>query len=289
MSSPLTLDVFVVPYRPVVPAVPPMGPGDPTWPATSNSLISGERDAVLVDTPLRLEDARNVVEWVRRSGKNLTTIVITDGHGDHFFGLATLLAAFPDARAVAAAPVVPVAQGQLGPEAMQFWNSIMPGQLVEHPVAPEPFDDDVIELDGHELRLITVTQADTSPSTMIHIPSLAAVLTGDVTYNGIHQYLAETDHKRRLGWLQSIDRVEALNPKVIVAGHQDPGASRDEPARIIGATRAYIHDFEAALAESQSAQELVDAMMQLYGDLGNPHTLWLTAYQVFAQGQAPSS
>ena len=57
MSSPLHLDVFVVPYKPITGLIPPMSKGEPTWPATSVSLISGERDAVLIDAALTPEDA----------------------------------------------------------------------------------------------------------------------------------------------------------------------------------------------------------------------------------------
>ena len=108
MSTPLHLDVFVVPYRPIVGLIPPMREGEATWPATSVSLISGERDAVLVDALLSPEDAGRVVDWIRATGKNLTTIYITHGHGDHFFGLNTILDAFPNARAVTAAAVIPM-------------------------------------------------------------------------------------------------------------------------------------------------------------------------------------
>jgi hypothetical protein len=76
--------------------------------------------------------------------------------------------------------VVPEAQGQLSPELMQFRQAIFPGQIPEHPVAPNALDGDVIDLEGHELRIITVGQSDTSPSTIVHIPSLAAVIAGDV-------------------------------------------------------------------------------------------------------------
>ena len=103
----LHLDVFVVPYKPIVGLIAPMGAGEATWPATAVSLISGERDAVLIDAVLTPQDAGRVVDWIRATGKNLTTIYITHGHGDHFFGLNTILDAFPDARAVTAAAVVP--------------------------------------------------------------------------------------------------------------------------------------------------------------------------------------
>jgi len=74
MPSPLHLDVFVAPYKPIVGLIDPMGEGDATWPATSVSLISGERDAVLIDAVLTPEDAGRVVDWIRATGKNLTTI-----------------------------------------------------------------------------------------------------------------------------------------------------------------------------------------------------------------------
>src|SRR5713101_5118835 len=105
--------------------IPPMSEGKPTWPATSVSLISGRRDAVLIDALIVREDAARVVDWIRATGKNLTTIYITHGHGDHFFGLNTILAAFPKAKAVTAAAVVPEAQGQVSPELMELWNAVL--------------------------------------------------------------------------------------------------------------------------------------------------------------------
>ena len=94
-TSPLSLDILVLPYKPIVGLIAPMGKGKATWPATAVSLISGERDAVLIDAAMTREDAGRIVDWIRETGKNLTTIYITHGHADHFFGLNTLLAAFP--------------------------------------------------------------------------------------------------------------------------------------------------------------------------------------------------
>jgi glyoxylase-like metal-dependent hydrolase (beta-lactamase superfamily II) len=289
MSSHLHLDVFVMPYKPIVGLIAPMGEGEATWPATSVSLISGERDAILIDALLTLEDAGRVVDWIRATGKNLTAIYITHGHGDHFFGLNAILAAFPDARAMTAAAVVPEAQGQLSPELMGFWNAIFPGQIPEHPIVPDALDGDVIDLEGHELRIITVGQADTALSTIVYIPSLDAVIAGDVAYNGIHQWLAQTDHEKRMQWIASVEQIEALEPKIVVAGHKRPDARDDDPATILRDTKTYIRDFDRSLSESHSAQELVDRMMALHGDLGNPYTLWTAAQGVFEQGQGASS
>jgi glyoxylase-like metal-dependent hydrolase (beta-lactamase superfamily II) len=289
MSSPLHLEVHVLPYKPIVGLIPPMSDGEPTWPATSVTLISGEHDAVLVDAARTDEDGAQVADWIRTSGKNLATIYITHGHGDHFFGLNKILEAFPEAKAVTTPAVIPAAQSQLGPELMQFWNAVFPGQIPEHPIVPDALDTDVIDLEGNELRIITVGQSDTSPSTIVHIPSLDAVVAGDVAYNGIHQWLAQTDHQQRLQWIASVEQIEALEPRIVVAGHKRPDARDDDPAAILGATKTYIRDFDQSVTESRTAQELVDKMTVLHGDLGNPYTLWTAAQGVFEQGQGASS
>jgi glyoxylase-like metal-dependent hydrolase (beta-lactamase superfamily II) len=289
MSTPLQLDVFVAPYKPIVGQIPPMGEDEATWPASSVSLISGEHDAVLIDALLAREDAERVVEWIRPTGKNLTTIYITHGHGDHFFGLNAILDAFPDAKAVTTAAVIPDAQTQLSPGLMAFWNAILPGQIPEQPIMPAALDGDVIDLEGQELRVITVGQSDTYPTTIVYIPSLDAVIAGDVAYNGIHQWLADTDHEKRMQWIASVEQIEALEPKTVVAGHKRPDARDDDAATILSDTKTYIRDFDDALSESHSAQELVDKMMVLHGDLGNPYTLWTASQAVFAQGQGASS
>jgi hypothetical protein len=136
---------------------------------TAAALFAGERDAVLVDAALTTEDGEQIVKWIEATGKNLTTIYITHGHGDHFFGLTPILTAFPEARAVTAAAVVPGAQGQLSPGYLQFWTTTFPGQIPARPAVPGPLDGDVIDLEGHQLRVIPVAQADTTPSTIVHI------------------------------------------------------------------------------------------------------------------------
>jgi hypothetical protein len=125
---------------------------------------------------------------------------------------------------------------------MAFWSTIFPGQIPEHPIVPDALDGDVINLEGHELRIITVGQSDTAPSTIVYIPSLDGVISGDVAYNGIHQWLAQTDHEKRMQWIASVEQIEALKPKIVIAGHKRPDARDDDPATILGHTKSYIRD-----------------------------------------------
>src|SRR6201997_4927505 len=62
----------------------PPGKEELMWVANSSTLIYGKHDAVLVDTFLTTDQSQTLLDWVVASGKNLTAIYITHGHGDHF-------------------------------------------------------------------------------------------------------------------------------------------------------------------------------------------------------------
>ena len=107
----------------------PPGKEDLMWVANSSTLIYGKRDAVLVDTFLTTEQSRTLLDRVVASGKNLIAIYITHGHGDHFFGLASLLERFPRARAVATPEIVQAMHEQLSPAWIEkFWRRLFPGE-----------------------------------------------------------------------------------------------------------------------------------------------------------------
>ena len=101
MNSPLKWEVFISPQVAVITSDLPPGVTERKWSPISSTLISGERDAVLVDTFITMEQNLALAEWVVASGKNLTTIYATHGHGDHFFGVNTLQHRFPNARFIA--------------------------------------------------------------------------------------------------------------------------------------------------------------------------------------------
>ena len=123
-NTPLKWDVFVAKRQGLTRDLPP-GKEELMWVPGSATLIYGEKDAVLVDTLLTVEQAKALVEWVAAHGKNVTTIYVTHGHGDHFFGLGAVLDRFPKARAVAMPEVVKVMRRQAAPETVtSFWKAI---------------------------------------------------------------------------------------------------------------------------------------------------------------------
>src|SRR5260370_32060248 len=63
-KTPLRWDVFLSPSIPAITSDLPPGEKERPWPPISSTLISGERDAVLVDTPITVEQARALANWV---------------------------------------------------------------------------------------------------------------------------------------------------------------------------------------------------------------------------------
>jgi glyoxylase-like metal-dependent hydrolase (beta-lactamase superfamily II) len=246
------------------------------WSPISATLITGERDAVLVDAVMTSGQAAELAEWVTAAGKDLTTVYVTHGHGDHWFGLGMILERFPDAKAVAIPSVVRNIDSQVGSDFIEtFWKSRFPGQIPEHLVGVKELEGDRFELEGQELVVVDLGHTDTDDTTALHVPSIGLVVAGDAAYNDVHLYLAESDADGRRSWLTALDTLERLSPRAVVAGHKRP--ERTDDPKILEETRQYIRDFEALAASTATALELYTEMTARYPDRFNRGALWGSA------------
>ena len=276
----LTWDVFLAPSIPAITSDLPPGEKQRPWPPISSTLISGERDAVLVDTPITVEQARALANWVAARGKNLTTIYATHGHGDHFFGASTVLERFPGARFVARPEVIEIMRQQASPESLAtYWNPRFPGQISSQLAIAEELTGNIINLEGQDLVSVPLGFTDTAGTTCLHVPSIGLIVAGDAAYNGVHLHLSESpDQQKRQEWIAALDKMESLKPRAVIAGHKRVG-NVDSP-KILGETRKYIRDFERLAMQTTTARELYDQMLKLYPDWGNPGALWTSVRAV---------
>jgi glyoxylase-like metal-dependent hydrolase (beta-lactamase superfamily II) len=276
----LTWDVFLAPSIPAITSDLPPGEKQRPWPPISSTLISGERDAVLVDTPITVEQARALTNWVAARGKNLTTIYATHGHGDHFFGVSTVLERFPGARFVARPEVIKIMRQQASPESLAtFWNPRFPDQISSQLAIAEELTGNVISLEGQDLVSVPLGFTDTAGTTCLHVPSIGLIVAGDAAYNGVHLHLSESpDQQNRQDWIAALDKMESLNARAVIAGHKRVG-NVDSP-KILGEARTYIRDFERLAMQTTTARELYDKMFKLYPEWVNPGALWTSVRAV---------
>jgi len=275
-TSVLSFDTFVAPPVPVVSNDLPPGQSQRAWSPITATLIAGERDAVLVDSLMTMEQGRALADWVAARGRNLTTVYITHGHGDHWFGLGAIRARFREVRAVATARVVEHMRRQVSPKAFAAsWESRFPGLIQRDVMVAEPLSDLRVELEGHELVAVEAGHTDTDDTTVLHVPSIGLVVAGDAVYNDVHLYLAESDHDKRMEWIRALDVVEVLHPRAVVAGHKRAGRA-DDP-KIIDETRLYIRDFDRIAEHTSTADELFEQMLLVYPHRVNAGALWSSA------------
>jgi glyoxylase-like metal-dependent hydrolase (beta-lactamase superfamily II) len=273
----LDWDVFVTPGLPVVTRDAPPGVTETFFQATASTLIYGASDAVLVDAFMTVKQANALADWVAGKSRNLTTIYITHGHGDHWFGTGTLLERFPDAVAVATPNAIKQMRRNASREFLDsVWRAGFPNQIPDKLVIAEELEGNVIHLEGQELVAIALGHTDTDDTTCLHVPSIGLVVAGDAAYNDVHLYLAESNPQTRREWIAALDRMESLNPTAVVASHKRP-ESPDHP-RVIEETRQYIRDFDRLAEHTTTAQALYDEMLALYPNRVNPGwALWSSA------------
>jgi glyoxylase-like metal-dependent hydrolase (beta-lactamase superfamily II) len=241
----------------------------------ASTLILGENDAVLVDAPFTFEQIDRVGDWIQRSGKRLAYIYATHGHGDHWFGADRLIRRFPGAIAYATEQTIAMMHEQATMGRAQRWDIDFPGLIPDSPVVFDRIPAGGFTMEGHQFEAVETGHTDTDDTTVLHVPSIALVVAGDVAYNGVHQYLLESRGGGIQEWLAAIAKVEALQPRAVVAGHKNRDLP-DDPA-ILGQTREYLVDARQLLDEKPTPREFFDRMLALYPDRLNPGPVWYGA------------
>jgi glyoxylase-like metal-dependent hydrolase (beta-lactamase superfamily II) len=236
----------------------------------NSTMISGDKDMIVIDPQFSLSEAHKLAAEILESKKNLTLIYTTHPHPDHLFGLAVLKPAFPNARAVAL-PATATAAKTAWPARQKFWlptyGNNIPGP---EPVVPEELTTPELTLEGEQFPITGGVQgADGPGNSFTWIPSLKAVVTGDIVFD--HVYFGVPRDKAREAWSKTIDQITALQPAIVVPGHEGPGATRD--MRSIQWMKKYIADWDANVAASKNAAEMKQKVLAEYPGLGMEFTL----------------
>jgi len=237
-------------------------------------LVTGKKDAILVDAQFGLGQADKVVDAIRQSGKTLTTVYISHGDPDYYFGLEKIKAAYPDARVIATPQTVAHIKETMAGK-LAFWGPKLGADAPKTLVVPEVLEGDTLTLEGQPLKIVGLDGKQPERS-FVWIPSIKAVVGGVVLANNLHVWMADTQSAQsHADWLATLKTIDALKPKIVVPGHYLAGPSSALQAASF--TAGYIRAFDAQTAKAKDSAELIAAMKKLYPGAGGVSSLELGA------------
>src|ERR1700675_4453864 len=235
-------------------------PDDQFW--TNSVIIEGEHEVMLVDAQLTRTSAEKVLQKIKETKKPLSIIYITHEHADHFLGLEVFKEAYPRVRIIANSAVVDRIN-KVYQETIDKWKAILGSGATSHVVAIDKFDGDVINFESSRIEIAKNVQGDTDENTMLWIPGQRILIAGDVVFNDMHVYTAETDSKAREKWLNSLRKIRELKPSVVIPGHSKVGAPLDA-STAVDFTENYLLAFEEELKKAKDPVSLINTMKERF-------------------------
>jgi glyoxylase-like metal-dependent hydrolase (beta-lactamase superfamily II) len=250
--------------------------------AVTSTLIYGKTEGILVDAQFRKSDAAKLADRIAATGTHLKAIILTHAHPDHYFGTAVLVQRFPGTPIYISAAGLEEFARTVGPKIAQ-WTPVYGAEIPTQVPTPAVLPAAKFTVDGEEIDVVNDLQGDaaTRSNSYVWIPSLSTVIAGDIVYNQVHVWLAESNAETRRAWLASLQQLDVRHARTVVAGHKKSPALADSPAAI-GFTSRYIADFDKAKAAAHTADELAAAMKQAYPDAGLLVALTFAAKAAFA-------
>ena len=236
-------------------------PGDKAIFPVSSELVSGEKEAILIDAQFGVNDGQALVELIKQSGKKLTTVYISGGDPDFYFGLEPIKAAFPDVKVLASQHVVDHIK-QTKDAKLAYWGPILGKQAPKTLIVPQVMTASHLTLEGERIEIKEMN----TPNAYLWAPSIKTAFGGVPVYSGVHVWMADSQSKAaRTEWVNALDRMLALKPERVIPGHFLGEAPKGTQA--VTFTRVYVLRFEQALASTKGSGPLIDALKQAYPSL----------------------
>jgi len=227
----------------------------------NSTLVYGEKEAMVIDAGFTRADALRIAANVLDSGKQLTTIYVSQADPDYYFGVETLKELFPQADVVSSPAVLEKLSAKLAGK-VAFWGPKMGANAPRQPVVPRALEGNSLTLEGQTIE-IRGTQGPLAHRPYAWIPSIKAIVGNIGVFGGVHVWTADTQTPAlRAAWVAQLDEMTALQPALVVPSHMKAGSAVD--ASTIAFTKDYLLTFEKNLAASKTSAELISAMKQAY-------------------------
>ena len=231
-------------------------PEEQFW--VNSVIIEGTHEMMLVDAQLSRTAAEKVLRQIQATHKPLSVIYITHEHADHFLGLEVFKEAFPSVRILANSNVVSRIN-KVYQDKIDKWKGILGAGATSHTIAISPYDDGFILFENARVEILKHVRGDTDENTMLWLPGQKTLIAGDVLFNDMHVYTAETDESARKQWVETVRKIRQMNPAAVIPGHGKVGAPIDATSAV-NFTERYLLVFEEELKKAKQPDELIKAM-----------------------------
>ena len=247
LASPLTVTVY--------------NPGDKAIFPVSSELVTGDKEAILIDAQFGVNDGKALVDLIKQSGKRLTTVYISGGDPDFYFGLEPIKAAFPDVKILASQHVVDHIK-QTKDAKLAYWGPILAEQAPKTLIVPQVMTASHLTLDGEKIEIKEMN----TPSAYLWAPSIKTAFGGVPVYNGVHVWMADSQTKAaRAQWMQALDGMLALQPERVIPGHFL--GTEPKGTQAVTFTRDYVQRFEQELVTAKHSDQLIDGLKKAFPSL----------------------
>lgn len=230
--------------------------------------LLGENEAIQIDSPWLLGDGEILAEKLKNNGRELTHILLTHGHPDHYMGLAPIVEAFPNAQVLARQAVIDEISTQFQSKWVH-WEPLYGSQLPINPVIPELLVGDNIFLEETEIQFMDLQPAETMNATVFYIPSLEALITGDLIFAQMHPYFADLNNPA--SWKGALESVQVFSPITeVYPGHGPYGGPE-----VLSAAMNYMDVYQEVAQPGVPLREFAPIMAERFPDYA-PTFLWWT-------------
>jgi len=227
----------------------------------SSSLVTGDKEAILVDAQFGVGDGKALVELIRASGKTLTTIYISGGDPDFYFGLEPIVAAFPTAKVIASKAVVDHIEKTKDAK-LKYWGPILDEQAPKKIIVPQISDQTNLTLEG---KIIEVREINTHQA-YLWAPSIKTAFGGLLVSSGIHLWTADSQTTQaRTEWITALNRLVALKPITVIPGHYLGTVPAGDKAVVF--SRDYLIAYEKLLSKKPTSAQLIEGLTKAYPTL----------------------
>lgn len=227
-------------------------------------IVSGKTDAVLIDAQFTLADAEKVAQEIKASGKKLTTIFVSHGDPDFYFGLEVFKKYFPEVTAYASPETVEHIKAT-AQKKLEVWGERLGKNITSNVILPQVLKGNSIELEGQKLEILGLEEFPNK--TFVWIPSIKAVVGGiNVFGTMFNLWMADAQTpEARKNWISVLDKISTLKPEIVIPAHANSNSPFDITA--VNHTKNYIQFYEEALKTSKTSEALIKAIKIKYPTL----------------------